>query len=284
LLGDSKPISPTVFHSPDRFIGITLDTLDEMVPRQRFASVPYAFGADNADTVDGLHAQDLSLAGHVHNQLSAPDGDPANALVVNNDGNVGIGTTAPERRLHVSDGLRVQSGGQAIELRSDLGAVDLTSPSSDLYISSQGGNRNVILNHTGGRVGVNTATPGTTLDVNGDVHIQGTMRFGSFNLAPVIIRRYDALGEDSTIAIDGISPAFYDCTTGAWSIHMDVDEDDEGPYTMWTYVEDIGFGEAWFLRTRHWTDAPEQSKVDVICFLKGVMSVYEGNPYDQGFN
>jgi len=282
LLGDSKPISPTIFHSPDRFIGITLDTLDEMVPRQRFASAPYAL---NADALDGMQPKDFALAGHVHSSLSAPDGDPGQAVAVNNDGNVGVGVANPERTLDVGGtGVRVQSAGRTLEMRADFGAVDLTSPTSDLYVSSTGGNKNVILNHTGGRVGVNTAQPNSTLDVNGDVHVQGVMRFGASNLPPVIIRRYDDLGQDATVPIDNIPPSLYDCTTAGWSIHMDVDEDDEGPYTVWTYVEDIGFGESWFLRSRHWTDAAERSKVDVLCFLKDSISVFEGNRYDQGFN
>jgi hypothetical protein len=271
LLGDSQPISPTIFQSPDRFIGITLATLDEMVPRQRFASVPYAFQADNADMVDGLQGQDLALVGHTHNLLRAPDGDPSEALFVNNDGNIGIGTTNPESKLHVVGSiLRVSSDFRAIDLRTDGGAVDLVAPNTDLYISSQGGNRNVILNHTGGNVGVNTVAPLTTLDVNGNTHIQGALNFGPGYKPPVLIRRYDDLGEDSTIVIEGISPSEYTCTLGSWSILMDVDEDNEGPYTMWTYVEGEEPFWTWMLRTRHWTDAADRSKADVICFSNGL--------------
>ena len=95
LLGNNESLTNTLFTNPDRFIGVTVDPYDEMVPRQRFASVPYAMhsyhatkadhaleadhatqadraleadhamqashasSADDADTVDGLHASDL---------------------------------------------------------------------------------------------------------------------------------------------------------------------------------------------------------------------------------
>ena len=45
-------------------IGLTVDPYDEMRPRQRFASVPYAMQANKADQVDRASG------------LNAPDGDP----------------------------------------------------------------------------------------------------------------------------------------------------------------------------------------------------------------
>jgi hypothetical protein len=38
------------------------------------------------------------------------------------------------------------------------------------------------------------------------------------------------------------------------------------------------------LLARHWTDAAEQSKVDVLCFLRGVISEFQGDRGDPGFN
>jgi hypothetical protein len=45
LLGNDEPIPETLFNAPDRFIGVTVHPYDEMVPRQRFASAPYAMHA-----------------------------------------------------------------------------------------------------------------------------------------------------------------------------------------------------------------------------------------------
>ena len=49
LLGNNVPIPAMIFSSPDVFIGVQVDPYDEMVPRQRFASVPYAAHADFAN-------------------------------------------------------------------------------------------------------------------------------------------------------------------------------------------------------------------------------------------
>ena len=83
LLGDSTPLPETLFDEPDRFIGVTIDANHEMVPRQRFASVPFAMEAhhaadadhadeathasvaSDADTVDGMHATTLVPPGTV---------------------------------------------------------------------------------------------------------------------------------------------------------------------------------------------------------------------------
>lgn len=282
LLGDSKPISPTVFQSGDRFIGIMLDGLDEMVPRQRFASQPYAFQAHNADLLDGLQAAAFALAGHVHNFLSAPDGDPVQAVFVTNEGNVGVGTNAPDLKLHVDgNGVRVKSNNRALDLRTDLGAVDVMAPDTDLYIGSYGGNKNVIINHMGGRVGILTPYPreDMALDVNGNMHVQNVLRMGPYYLPPVFMRRYGALGADSITPIEGISASHYDCTVGGWMVNMDVDENDKGPYGFWTYIE----GDTWMLRARFWTDKPEESKADVICYLRDSMVQYDGDRYDFGY-
>lgn len=62
LLGNVYPLTNSIpadlFNDPDRFIGVTVHPYDEMVPRQRFASMPYTFHANHAATathaVDGV--------------------------------------------------------------------------------------------------------------------------------------------------------------------------------------------------------------------------------------
>lgn len=68
LLGNITPVPATLFDTPDRFVGVTVDPYDEMVPRQRFASVPYAFEANqtqDSDLLDGAHANELVPPGTV---------------------------------------------------------------------------------------------------------------------------------------------------------------------------------------------------------------------------
>ncbi len=64
----------------ERYLGVAVNGDPEMTPRQRLTSVAYAFWADTANSAY---------------TLDAPDGDPIDAVYVDNDGNVGIGTTNP---------------------------------------------------------------------------------------------------------------------------------------------------------------------------------------------
>ncbi|MBN2005135.1 MAG: hypothetical protein JXA21_17380 [Anaerolineae bacterium] len=72
LLGDSTPIDYADFAQPDTYIGIQVESYDELVPRQRFATVPYAFYASRASG------------------LTAPDGDPADAVTVDTEGALNV--------------------------------------------------------------------------------------------------------------------------------------------------------------------------------------------------
>jgi hypothetical protein len=62
----------------------------------------YALTAGDADTLDGQHASAFAFASHSHYALDAADGSPTEALYVDNDGGVGVGTTTPAGPLHIS--------------------------------------------------------------------------------------------------------------------------------------------------------------------------------------
>ncbi len=68
----------------ERYLAVKVGVQQEMKPRLRLVSVPYALTAQYAKT------------------LSASDGNPVDAVVVDEDGNVGIGTQTPESKLQVN--------------------------------------------------------------------------------------------------------------------------------------------------------------------------------------
>jgi len=112
----------------------------------------------DADTVDGVQANAFAPSAHAHNSLNAADGNPANALYVNNNGWVGIGTTGPQADREVRNTLRLSetSSSDYLQLRTTGGALDIDSYNQPLYINNASGQETYIM---GGNVGIGTSTP-----------------------------------------------------------------------------------------------------------------------------
>ena len=90
------------------------------------------------------------------------------------NGNVGIATSNPAVKLHVTGNrIRVESAGKRLDMRADGGAVDVQSTTHNLFLHSSGpsGNNRVIINPFGGEgnVGIGTQTPADKLHVVGNV-------------------------------------------------------------------------------------------------------------------
>ncbi len=121
-----------------------LDPYTTLVPRQKITASPYAIYAGASTSADALNGTlpasqiagsiapaniapgtitSLMLAPGAVSMLGAPDGSPTNAVVVDNDGNVGIGTDTPAAALDVMGILRVEStnGTRATLMQVDQG-------------------------------------------------------------------------------------------------------------------------------------------------------------------
>jgi hypothetical protein len=135
----------------------------------------YFFSNDNDTTV--------STNGFV----IAPWSTSASGIKIMENGNVGIGATAPISKLHISLASTINSGFilQGGDYNAGYGAFWIEGGGSgqNLYISAKNNaatpvtdltaavnNSNIILNKDGGNVGIGTATPTAKLAVNGGIH------------------------------------------------------------------------------------------------------------------
>lgn len=116
---------------------------------------------------------------------------------VTNSGNVGIGTTSPQSKLHILSG-EVQVGSSGVSCTSNnAGAISYASGAlsycnGSVWTSTASGNGNVtgigstgydalwtsptaigtgLIYETGGKVGIGTTSPIATLDINGYAHL-----------------------------------------------------------------------------------------------------------------
>lgn len=102
ILGFEIPIPDTAFESPDRWLGIQVESDPEMTPRQRLTSVPYTFQALDADMVDGIHAIDFARKidasnhnyGGVDTIFSIPHDKPFTLTIVERHANPGNNAVA----------------------------------------------------------------------------------------------------------------------------------------------------------------------------------------------
>ena len=268
LLGDLNPIPPRLFQGADRFIGITVDDMDEMVPRQRFAAVPYA----------------MASAGATY--LTAPDTNPLKAVAVDNEGQVGIGTESPDAPLHIQTGeqnvrigptsinsdssFQVNNGtANNVSLAAGGGLVGMgtTEPTRALHVKSadpdlaldftpdgqavqadisflENGDQKASLYYSrandhialetrnktslvvaGDKVGIGTSTPASTLDINGEVHVNGPLRVRT--KAPILIMRIRDMANDDD-ADSHVSASDYDCVTTSWLGRLEYQSERDG--------------------------------------------------------
>ncbi|MCB0188849.1 MAG: hypothetical protein KDE31_31480, partial [Caldilineaceae bacterium] len=275
---------------PDLFIGVTVAPLDEMVPRQRFASAPYAMYADHAAA------------------LTAPNGSSTHAVHVDNTGWVGIGTTNPQAQLQIST-----TTGSALQV--DAGAQHLTVNANDIYVQGDADNPDMMLDLQGGgtaqrgeylfgvdgqrRASVyydkSTNKAGmvngntqlnlydngwvetfANLGVNGEIHstsnlwLQGNLTMGPRpGRKPVKIVRITHLPENVGKVYSEVPAADYECTIGSWSTGLyDINENGNGRNKVWTFVE----GGWWWVGVEFSShNKHDTPSIDVVCFLKGMV-------------
>jgi hypothetical protein len=163
-LGSITAFPADFFSVSDRWIETVADGAT-LVPRQAFTSTPYALRAAVAEVA-------LNGAGD-------PLWDEAAGNVYRPSGNVGVGTTTPQEKLHVTDGLFARlrlerTGGSTVQTDASGsgGAVGTISNHHFRLLTN-----NTVRLHVEptGNVGIGTVSPARKLDVSGEAEADAFM-------------------------------------------------------------------------------------------------------------
>lgn len=116
-----------------------------------------------------------AAAASVANALAAPDASPASAVVVDNDGKVGVGTAAPTAMLHVVGGdiLAGVAGDEWLfHTRASFGGdfLQITDSENGVFHFDRG-----IVIHENGNIGIGLTNPASRFDVLGSARVRGPL-------------------------------------------------------------------------------------------------------------
>ncbi len=195
------------------FLGITVNNGRELLPRIELTATAYSLNsravADSAITgksiargslvrsLNGLtdavtlkagdnisltvEGQNVTISagaqgGQSRNTLDAADGDPVAAVLVDDTGNVGIGSATPATRLHVEGGSDAKASGGGFVTIGAIGAKNIVIDNNEIMARDNGGASPLFLNADSGAiilgksdssaVGLGTSTPTERLHLN----------------------------------------------------------------------------------------------------------------------
>ena len=254
LLGSLNPIPSTVWSYDELYLGVQVGSDPEMTPREQLGQVPYAMAASHALTADSATTA---------TQLSAPDGDPANAVRVRNDGWVFVGPNPgvlvvedPSRPTIYLDYTTSANFGEW--------AISANGENFEIWEKDMTGEPVMFFMDNNGNVGIGTTGPQAKLDVNGNIKVKGSPL--------VLIKRFENVGNDAEFDTM-ISSSDWECVATGWSASWDIYEGNDAANhinRVWTWTKS-STGTWWAaVRFASHSGDDENPDVDILCFRKEI--------------
>ena len=164
LGGATTPIPDSVFDAPERYLGIKVGTDPELTPRIQLSSVGYAYRARAAEYAEASGTAETDGDWTI-------DGDDIYSAV---SGNVGIGTSSPDKILDVNGHIGLRPGilaNAGIWLKTQAGIDDWYMGKTNIGGTNQigfykGDWRMVV--DSSGYVGIGTTSPDSRLHLKGE--------------------------------------------------------------------------------------------------------------------
>ena len=175
--------------SPDSLLHVAADVSGANVGTITIEGRPHGFLGDDIATIDfhnnGTKLADIRMErGNASNDsqivISTSDAGTLNdALIINEVGNVGIGTASPSEKLGVFGNIRLENGAQRNIIgptNENLGIFANPNGSDEgILFSTDNGVTTEMIILNGGNVGIGTTSPGQKLDVNGSINVSSNV-------------------------------------------------------------------------------------------------------------
>ncbi len=215
-------------------------------------STGYAIGVQSYTQYFRSGSDFAWYVGGAHSDVRSDPGTGGKAtMLLNGSGNLGIGTTGPDKRLTIQ---AADTGGQWLSFKDSTGATkwhlnSYNGTGLNIAESSVADARLFIA--AGGNVGIGDATPSAKLDVNGDFMVAGHK--------PVIFRKFTMTNHCYANFYSNYDANDWACGIVSWKVNGDIDESGKqypllGAWTSvrasdndWVFSVDVGnaCGEEW---------------------------------------